>query len=158
MTTNQLSLARVRANIGIVPLILAAIQTILLYLTTSSLPVVETVYGCNFFCATAAHLVTTIAAVLGAVTFALPAVIGLFSRTWRSALVLAILPWWIAVIAHAGTLLTPYIGIGGDAQGGRFDAPFWLSAAHLPLLLASLALFAALGVFGWLVRRVLAGE
>ncbi|HEX5156629.1 MAG TPA: hypothetical protein VFW17_05390 [Ktedonobacterales bacterium] len=158
MTTNQLSLAQARANIGIVPLILAAIQTILLYLTTSSLPVVETVYGCNFFCATATHLVTIIAAVLGAVTFALPAVIGLFSRTWRSALVLAVLPWWIAVIAHAGTLLTPYIGLGGNAQGGRFDAPFWLSAAHLPLLLASLALFAALGIFGWLARRVLAGE
>lgn len=158
MTTNQLSLAHARANIGIVPLILSAIQTILLYLTTSSLPVVETVYGCNFFCATATHLVTIIAAVLGAVTFALPAVIGLFSRTWRSALVLAVLPWWIAVIAHAGTLLTPYIGLGGNAQGGRFDAPFWLSAAHLPLLLASLALFAALGIFGWLARRVLAGE
>lgn len=158
MTTNQLSLARARANIGIVPLILTAIQTILLYLTTSSLPVVETVYGCNFFCATATQLVTTIAAVLGAVTFALPAVIGLFSRTWRSAFVLAVLPWWIAVIAHAGTLLTPYIGLGGNAPGGRFDAPFWLSAAHLPLLLASLVLFAALGVFGWLARRALAGE
>jgi len=158
MTTNQLSLARARANIGIVPLILAAIQHILLYLTTSSLPVVETVYVFNVSGATATHLVTTIAAVLGAVTFALPAVIGLFSRTWRSALVLAVLPWWIAVIAHAGTLLTPFIGLGGIAQGGRFDAPFWLSAAHLPLLLASLALFAALGILGWLARHVLTGE
>jgi len=62
------------------------------------------------------------------------------------------------VIAHAGTLLTPFIGLGGIAQGGRFDAPFWLSAAHLPLLLASLALFAALGILGWLARHVLTGE
>jgi hypothetical protein len=158
MTTNQLSLARARANIGIVPLILAAIQTVLLYVTTSSLPVVETVYGCNFFCATAANVVMTIAAVIGALAFALPSIIGAFSRSWRSALVLSVLPWWLAVIAHAGTLLMPYIGLGGNAQSGRFDAPFWLSAAHLPLLLSSLALFAALGVFGRLARRVLAGD
>ncbi len=71
---------------------------------------------------------------------------------------LAILPWWIVVIAHAGTLLTPYIGLGGSAPGGRFDAPFWLSVTHLPLLLASLALFAELGILGWLARRAFAGE
>ena len=157
MATNQLSLARVRMNIGLVPLVLAAAQTILLYLTTSSLPVVETVYGCNFFCATATNVVTNIAAALGALAFALPTVIGAFSRTWRGALVLAVLPWWITVIAHAGTLLTPYIGLGGNAQGGRFDAPFWLSTSHMPLLLASLALFTALGWLGWLARRALAG-
>jgi hypothetical protein len=44
-----------------------------------------------------------------------------------------------------------------DAQGGRFDVPFWLSAAHLPLLLASLALFTTLGTLGWLARRAFAG-
>lgn len=158
MATNQISLARARANIGIIPIILAALQTILLYVTTSSLFVVETVYGCNFFCATAAHVVTTIAAVMGALVFALPAVIGAFSRTWRGALVLAVLPWWITVIAHAGALLAPYIGLAGNEPGGRFDAPFWLSASQLPLLLASLALFAALGWLGWLARRALAGE
>lgn len=158
MTTNQLSLARARANIGLIPLALAAVQTLLLYVTTSSLPVVETVYGCNFFCATAANVVMAIAAVIGALAFALPSIIGAFSRTWRGALVLAVLPWWIAVIAHAGTLLTPYIGLASNAQGGRFDAPFWLSADHLPLLLASLALFAALGILGWLARRALVGE
>ena len=99
-----------------------------------------------------------IAALFGVAMFALPSVIGAFSHTWRSALVLPTLPWWIAVIAHAGTLLSPYIGLAGNAQGGRFDAPFWLSAIHLPLLLASLALFAALGILGWLARRVFAGE
>jgi hypothetical protein len=159
MTTNQLSLARARTNIGLAPLILVAVQTILLYLTTSSLPILNTIYGCSSLCGSGGQrLVPLIAALFGIAMFALPSIIGAFSRSWRSALVLAVAPWWIVVIAHAGTLLTPYIGLGGDAQSGRFDAPFWLSAAHLPLLLASLALFAALGVFGWLSRRVLAGE
>lgn len=159
MATNQLSLARAHANIGVVPLILAAVQTILLYLTTSSLPILNTVYGCSFLCGTdGQRFVPLIAALFGVAMFALPSVIGAFSRTWRSALVLAALPWGIAVIAHAGTLLSPYIGLGGNAQGGRFDAPFWLSAGHLPLLLASLALFAALGLLGWLARRAFAGE
>lgn len=159
MAANQLSLARARANIGIVPLILAAVQTILLYLTTSSLIALNTIYGCSSLCGTGGQrLVPLIAAVFGIAMFALPSVIGVFSRSWRSALVLAALPWWIAVIAHAGTLLSPYIGLGNNAQGGRFDAPFWLSANHLPLLLASLALFAALGILGWLARRVFMGE
>jgi hypothetical protein len=159
MTTNQLSLARARANIGVTPLILAAVQTILLYLTTSSLPTLNTVYGCSSLCGSGGQrFVPLIAALFGIAMFALPTIIGAFSRTWRSALVLAVAPWWVAVIAHAGTLLTPYIGLGGNAQGGRFDAPFWLSATQLPLLLASLALFAALGIFGWLARHVLAGE
>lgn len=159
MATNQLSLARARANIGLVPLILAAAQTILLYLTTSSLGALNTVYGCSSLCGTGGQrFVPLIAALFGIAMFALPSVIGAFSRTWGSALVLATLPWWIAVIAHAGTLLSPYIGLAGNAQGGRFDAPFWLSASHLPLLLASLALFAALGILGWLARRAFAGE
>ena len=45
--------------------------------------------------------------------------------------------------------------LGADAQAVRFDAPFWLSTAHLPLLLASLALFTTLG---WLARRAFSGE
>ncbi len=118
MSTNQLSLARARANIGLVPLILAAAQTILLYLTTSSLLVLNTIYGCSSLCGTGGQrLVPLIAAVFGVAMFALPSVIGAFSRSWRSALVLATLPWWIAVIAHAGTLLSPYIGLGGQCAG-----------------------------------------
>ncbi len=159
MITNQLSLARARANIGFIPLALAAVQTIVLYLTTSALPTLNAIYGCSSLCGSGGQrFVPLIAALFGIAMFALPTIIGAFSRTWRSALVLAVLSWWTAVIAHAGTLLTPYIGLGGNAPGGRFDAPFWLSAAHLPLLLASLALFTALGIFGWLVRRVLVGE
>jgi hypothetical protein len=159
MTTNQLSLARTRANIGLIPLALAAVQTVLLYLTISSPPTLNAVYGCSSLCGSGGQrFVPLIAALFGIAMFALPTIIGAFSRSWRSALVLAVAPWWIVVIAHAGTLLTPYIGLGGDAQSGRFDAPFWLSATQLPLLLASLATFAALGVFGWLARHVLAGE
>ena len=43
MAANQLTLARARANIGLAPLILAAAQTILLYLKTSSLPILNTI-------------------------------------------------------------------------------------------------------------------
>ena len=161
MSTNQLSLARARARIGVVPLILVALQTILLYLTTSASSVLNAVYGCSSLCGTGSQrFVPLIAALFGVAMFALPAIIGVFSRSWQSAIVLAALPWWIAVIAHAGTLLAPYIGLGANAaggSGGRFDAPFWLNAAHLPLLLASLALFTSLGALGWLARRAFAG-
>ena len=155
MTTNRVSLAaRARASIGLISLSLAVLQTILLYLTASSLPILNAIYGCSSLCGTSAQrFVPLIAALLGIVIFALPGIIGACSHSWKSALVLAVLPWWIAVIGRAGTLLTPYIGLANDAQGGRFDAPFWLSANHLLLLLASLALFAALGMLGWLTRR-----
>ena len=158
MSTNQLSLARATARVGVVPLILVALQTILLYLTTGASSVLNAVYGCSSLCGTdSQRFVPLIAALFGVAMFALPAIIGVFSRSWQSAIVLAALPWWIVVIAHAGTLLAPYIGLGNTAAGGRFDAPFWLSAAHLPLLLASLALFTALGALGWLARRAFAG-
>ena len=159
MSTNQFSLAYARARVGIVPLILVALQTILLYLTTSSSSVLNALYGCSSLCATGGQrFVPLIAALIGVVMFALPAIIGVVSHSWQRAVVLAALPWFIAVIAHAGTLLAPYIGLGGSAAsgGGRFDAPFWLSAAHLPLLLASLALFTALGTLGRLARRAFA--
>jgi hypothetical protein len=128
--------------------------------TTSSLPIVNAIYGCSSLCGSGGQrFVPLMAALFGIAMFALPAVvIGAISRSWRSALVLAVLPWWIAVIAHAGMLLTPYIGLASYAQGGRFDAPFWLSASHLPVLLSSLALFAALGWLGWQARRALAAD
>lgn len=158
MTTNGISLARARANVGLAPLILAAAQTILLYLTSSSLPILNLIYGNSVLWRMGGQrFVPLIAALFAIAMFALPAFIGAFSRSWQSALVLAALPWWIAVIAHAGTLLGPYIGLGSGAPGGRYDGPFWLSAGHLPLLLGSLALFAALGILGWLTRRVFAG-
>jgi hypothetical protein len=158
MATNQLSLARARAAIGLVPLILAAVQTIALYLTLSAFLTMGDAYDVPLLWRFGAQrLVPLTIALFGIATFALPAIIGVFSRTWRSALVLAVLPWWIAIIAQAGTLLTPYIGLAASGRG-RIDAPFWLSASELPLLLGSLALFAALGYLGWLARRAFAGE
>ncbi len=159
MATHRISLARARANIGVVSLVLVAVQTLLLYLTTGVLPIVGTIYGCSLLCGTGAErFVGVIAALIGAAMFALPTLIGVFSRSWRSALVLAALPWWIVVLAHAGTLLSPYIGLAANGPGGRFDGPFWLNPTRLTLLLASLALFLALGILGWLARRVFAGE
>lgn len=157
MTTTQLSLSRARANVGLGPIILAGVQTMLLYLTTSATPILNTIYGDSLLSRVdAQRYVPLIATLFGIAMFALPGIIGFVSRSWRSALVLAVIPWWLVVIAHAGTLLTPYIGLSGS--GGRFDPPFWLSASHLPLLLASLALFAALGYLGHLARHVFAGE
>lgn len=158
MATNRLSVARATATIGIAPLVLAATQALLLYLTTSSSLVLNALYGCTSLCGTFAQgFVPLIAALYGIAMFALPGIIGACSRTWRSALVLAVLPWWVVVIAHAGTLLTPYVGLAVDVRGGRFDLPFWLDAGHLTVLLASLALFAALGSLGWLARRAFSG-
>ena len=157
MSTNQFSPAYARARVGIVPLILVALQTILLYLTTSSSSVLNALYGCSSLCATGGQrFVPLIAALIGVVMFALPAIIGVVSHSWQRAVVLAALPWFIAVIAHAGTLLAPYIGLGSHATGGRFDLPFWLNATHVLPLLASLALFTALGTLGWLARRAFA--
>ncbi|HEU5349173.1 MAG TPA: hypothetical protein VFU63_11235 [Ktedonobacterales bacterium] len=157
MTTDGTAVARARENIGLVPLILAGLQTILLYLTSLS-PVLKSAYGCSFLCGSGAiRLVPLIAALFAIAMFALPGVIGAFSRSWRGALTLAVLPWWIAVIAHAGTLLAPRIGLASTGLGGNFGVPFWLNTNYLLLLLASLALFAVLGVLGWLARRAFEG-
>jgi hypothetical protein len=62
-----------------------------------------------------------------------------------------------SIHVHQLALARVIARLGADAQAARFDAPFWLSATHLPLLLASLALFTALGALGWLARRAFAG-
>jgi hypothetical protein len=133
-------------------------QTLLLYLTTSRVAGSGALYGCTIFCGGggANVVIPTIAALFGVAMFVLPALIGALCNGWQGSLALAAAPWWLAVIAHAGTLLRPYIGLGGT--GGRFDAPFWLDANRLIPLLGSLALFAFLGWLGWLARRAVRTE
>ncbi len=97
------------------------------------------------------QLVSFVAALVGIAIFMLPAVIGLFCLRWQAALVLALLPWWLAVIAHAGTFLRP--SLGGKPS---LDHPFWLDPARVGTLLPSLALFAGLGALGWLAGVALA--
>lgn len=75
----------------------------------------------------------------------LPSIVGLLCIRWQSALALALLPWWLTVIAHAGTFLRP--SFGGVPS---LNVSFWLDAARVAPMLLSLALFAALGALGWL--------
>lgn len=140
-------------------LALAAIQAVLLFLTASSFGRGGGLYGCASPCGTAAQPTTPLLAVLiGIAIFTLPAVIGLYSATWRAAVAMAVLPWWAAVIFTASTMLAaPATFAAGDGRAGAsaFPAPFWLDASRALPLLLSLILFAGLGWFGWLVRETL---
>lgn len=141
-------------HVGRLPVILSAVQLVLL-LATSVTRARNLIYGCTFFCGTSLHVVIgVLALVLSAAMFVLPTVIGALSREWKAAIVLAVAPWWIAMLLHAMPLLTPYFGLGGSGPGGRFDAPFWLDFNQAASLLIGFALFAALGWFGWLARQI----
>lgn len=80
------------------------------------------------------------------VAFILPSAIGALARIWRSAIALAVAPWWLVLVLHAGTLLqvteaSPY-------------QPTWLALSNAASLLISLALFMVLGFLGWLARHI----
>lgn len=79
------------------------------------------------------------------VAFILPSAIGALARTWQGAIALAVAPWWVVVVLHAGTLLHA-------TEAGPYQ-PTWLSPSNAVPLLVSLALFMALGVIGWLARH-----
>lgn len=126
----------------IVLIVCVVLQFVLLYLGSSAL------LGRGVFYVAGQPvypLFSLLAALASIAIFVLPSVIGLFCRRWQTALVLALLPWWLTVIAHAGTFFGPRFG-----GGPIFAAPFWLDSALLGVLLLSLALFAALGALGWL--------
>jgi hypothetical protein len=143
---------------------LVIVQALLLYLTTSTLAANGGVYGCAVFCnvgfmlpgAERVTLVSLVAATFGIVMFVLQLVIGYRCVSWQGAVVFAVALWAVAVVAHAGTLLEPYIGLGPVA--GRVGGPFWIDPAHVTVLLGSLALFAALGGLGWLARQAVQRE
>lgn len=136
-------------------LVLLIAQTLLLYASTSALAGRGVLYGCAVFCGTPgqAAIIPAIAAIIGVAMFVLPSLIGAMCQTWQGAVTWAIVPWWLTVVAHAGTFLRPYIGLGGN--GGRFDPPFWLVLIQLAPLLLSLILFGLLGWLGWLARRAI---
>ena len=145
-------------------LALVIVQALLLYLTASSLASDGTLYACRLLCGVSFStwgagrivLVPLIVSILGIVAFVLPIAIGALCRTWQGAVVFAVAPWCAAAVAHAGTLLKSYIGLG--QTGGRFDSPFWLDPSLLAVLLGSLILFAALGGLGWLARQAARSE
>jgi hypothetical protein len=120
--------------------VLMALQAALLYLSASALA------GQGGF------LSRLGATLLGLAVFAIPPVIGTLCRTWQGAIALAVAPSWVAVLAHAGTML------GSSIDGFPGPDPFWLLANRPATLLLVLALFALLGALGWLGRRALATE
>lgn len=80
------------------------------------------------------------------VAFILPSAIGALARTWQSAIALAVAPWWLVIVLHAGTLLHA-------TETGPYQ-PTWLALGNAASLLMSLALFVALGFLGWLARHI----
>jgi hypothetical protein len=141
-------------------LILAGVQALLLYLTSSSAATSGALYGCSSPCGLNQQPDTPFAAIaISAAIFLLPAVIGALSDSWQEAMGLAVLPWVIVVILASKTLLAPAASAVAGARGApavsQFGAPFWLDGGRLMPLLLALGLFALLGWIGWLVHEVL---
>ena len=144
-------------------LVVAAVQTILLAVTVSSLATGGGLYGCTSACGTAAQPVTpAIAALLGIVMLVLPLVIGMLCEEWRFGVALAVLPLFPALLIASNTLLTPSNTIVPPTRAvgtqpavpyptSHFGPPFWLDPSHLPTLLFAFALFALLGWLGWVI-------
>jgi len=147
-------------------LVVAAVQTVLLVITASSLATGGGLYGCTSACGTAAQPATpALAVVLGIVMLVLPLVIGALSEDWGLGVALAVLPVFPAIVIASNTLLAPTNTIvpPTPASGtqpavpyptSHFGPPFGLDSAHLPTLLYSLALFALLGWLGWVIGSV----
>lgn len=144
-------------RIGWLPIVLAGLQCALMVVTESSQDTRNVVYGCSALCDSGLQrFVPDIVTAFGVCIFLLPVLIGIFSRTWASAVGLAVLSTWLAVALRSRTLLTPYIGLGQTS--GRFDDPFWISSTHLSPIVMSFALFAGLGWLGWLIRGQWRGD
>jgi hypothetical protein len=138
-------------------LILAGVQTLLLFLTSSSAATSGALYGCASPCGLNKQPdIPFSAIVISAAIFLLPAVIGGLSATWQEAMGFAVLPWIIVAILDAKNLLAPAAGVAQGAPAvSQFGAPFWLDGGRLMALLLALGLFALLGWVGWLARDAL---
>lgn len=150
-------------SVGPAALIVAAIQTLLLALTVSSFATGGSLYGCVSACGTTADPVTPpFAVILGILMLVAPLVIGALCADWRTAVALAVLPAFPALLIASNTILTPTNTIvpptGATATQpavpyatSHFGPPFWLDPTHLPTILFALALFALLGWLGWVI-------
>ncbi|HEV8191520.1 MAG TPA: hypothetical protein VGP82_08545 [Ktedonobacterales bacterium] len=156
---------RLKRPAGVHPaaLVLAAVQTVLLAITVSSLATGGGLYGCTSACGTAAQPATPALAVfLGVVMLVLPLVIGALCQEWRLSVALTVLPVFPALLIAGNTLLAPTNTIVPPTRArgtqpaipyptSHFGPPFWLDPAHLPTLLFALVLFAFLGWLGWVI-------
>lgn len=137
-------------------IVLALVQALLLYFTASTFATTGGLYGCSTACAPAG---VTTARPLASVVFAillliLPAIMGALSTSWQEAVMVSAIPWLLAVIFLAATLLAPtYIAVAPTVS--RFGAPFWLDTARLMPLLISLAFFVGLGWLGYTSRMAM---
>jgi hypothetical protein len=138
---------------------LVLLEAALLYFSGSSLAARGALYACDQLCGTALqHLVLVFAALYAVAMLVLPIIIGALCSRWQTAVLLCAVPWLIAIIGHAGSLLAPafslasYVGPFGGAVVGE---PFWLNIQRSGPLLVSLVLFCALGFLGWLARQSL---
>jgi hypothetical protein len=138
-------------------LVLAGVQGLLLFLTSSSAATSGALYGCASPCGLNKQPDVPFSAILiSAAIFLLPAVIGALSATWQEAMGFAALPWIIVVVLAAKTMLAPAAGVAqGAPTVSQFGTPFWLDGGRLLPLLLALGLFALLGWIGWLARDAL---
>ena len=150
-------------------LVLALVQTVLLFLTTTGGATNGSLYGCSPSCGTPAQPATpALAVIFGVLVLLLPIVIGALSPSWQAALALGMIPVLLAVILDAGAVLTPTMSFvsGGTSTGSsahkssgastpisHFSVPFWLDSAHLLPLLFALGLFGLLAWVGWVARQ-----
>lgn len=82
-----------------------------------------------------------IAPVVTALLYVLPALVGLLSRSWQMAILLATLPAWIG------------LGLFLVAATSKVGAFYMLAPDHVTANVSILELFAALGALGWLGRH-----
>jgi hypothetical protein len=145
----------------LIPLILALVQTILLFLTTTGQAASGALYRCSSPCGTAAQPNTPATAVIfGVLILLIPVVIGVLSSSWQAAVVLAGIPVLLAMILDAGNVLTPTLSFttapsrhSGSIPVSHFGTPFWLDSAHIIPIVLALVLFGLLAWFGWVARQ-----
>lgn len=169
----RLKIRRPSTGSRIAVVVLALIQALLMTLTASSLATGGGLYGCSAACQSAATpgaaptpSTPAIAILFGILMIAIPLVIGALNDSWAAAIAFAVLPWFPAILIGTNTILAPTNTIsttpvskgGTGAPASTFGPPFWLDAAHLPILLFSLGFFALLGWLGWVVGQSLRGD
>jgi hypothetical protein len=151
----------------LIPLLLALVQTILLFLTTTEQATSGSLYGCSSPCGTAVQPTTpALAVIFGVLILLIPIIIGALSTSWQAAIALAGMPVLLAMILDSGYLLTPALSFTSTTVPSatpphrptsipvsHFGAAFWLDSAHIMPIVLALGLFGLLAWFGWVARQ-----
>jgi len=149
----------------LIPLVLALVQTVLLYLTTTGGATSGSLYNCSSPCGTFAQpTVPAMAVIFGVVILLIPIIIGALSPSWQAAITIATIPVLLAMILDAGAVLTPTLGFTTEKVTtaahrtsstvvSHFGSPFWLDTTHLLPILLALVFFGLLAWVGWVARQ-----